>query len=40
MVQSLLEERFRLVVRKEQREMRFAALVLARDDGRLGPGLT
>jgi uncharacterized protein (TIGR03435 family) len=40
MVQSLLEERFRLIVRKEQREMRFFALVLDRDDGRLGPGLT
>jgi uncharacterized protein (TIGR03435 family) len=40
MVQSLLEERFRLVVRTEQREMRFFALVVARDDRRLGPGLT
>jgi uncharacterized protein (TIGR03435 family) len=37
MVQSLLEDRFKLVVRREQREMRTSALVLARDDGRLGP---
>jgi uncharacterized protein (TIGR03435 family) len=40
MVQSLLEERFRLVLRTEQREMRFFTLVVARDDRRLGPGLT
>jgi uncharacterized protein (TIGR03435 family) len=39
MVQSLLEERFTLVVRKEQREMTVSALVLARADGRLGPKL-
>ena len=40
MVQSLLEERFRLVLRKEQRETQFAALVVGREDGRLGPTLT
>jgi uncharacterized protein (TIGR03435 family) len=40
MVQSLLEERFMLVVHKEQREMPFTALVLARSDGRVGPKLT
>ena len=39
MVQSLLQERFRLVVRQDRREMRHAALVLARSDGRVGSGL-
>jgi uncharacterized protein (TIGR03435 family) len=39
MLQSLLEDRFRLVARQEQREMRLYALTLARNDGRLGPGL-
>jgi uncharacterized protein (TIGR03435 family) len=39
MVQSLLEDRFKLVVRREQREMRTSALVLAREDRRLGPKL-
>jgi bla regulator protein blaR1 len=39
MMQSLLEERFKLVVRREQREMPHFALVKARSDGRLGPGL-
>jgi len=39
MVQSLLDDRFTLVVHKEQREMRGSALVLARDDGRPGPKL-
>ena len=39
MVQSLLEDRFRLSVHKEQREMRGSALVTARADGRLGPKL-
>jgi uncharacterized protein (TIGR03435 family) len=40
MVRSLLGERFRLVVHSEQRELRFSALVLARNDGRPGPNLT
>src|SRR5688572_9281747 len=40
MVQSLLRDRFSLLVRAEQREMRFSTLVLARDDGRVGPKLT
>ncbi len=39
MLQSLLEDRFGLRLRKEQREMRFLALVLARNDGRPGPSL-
>ena len=36
MVQSLLEDRFKLVVRREQRVMQGSALIVARDDGRLG----
>src|SRR5687767_8773514 len=40
MVQSLLKDRFKLVIRTEQREMPFSALVIARSDGRLGPTLT
>ena len=39
MVQSLLEDRFTLIVRHEQRDMRGSSLVVARDDGRLGPKL-
>src|SRR5262245_61617600 len=39
MMQSLLEDRFKLVARKEWREMSHFALVKARGDGRLGPGL-
>jgi uncharacterized protein (TIGR03435 family) len=39
MLQSLLEDRFKLVVRREQREMAVLALVLNRSDGRLGSGL-
>jgi len=39
MVQSLLEDRFKLVLRQEQRELRVYALVPARRDGRLGPSL-
>ena len=39
LVQSLLEDRFKLVIRREQREMRRAELTVARDDGRLGPAL-
>lgn len=39
LVQSLLEERFKLVVRREPRDMRHSELVLARDDHRIGAGL-
>jgi len=39
MVQSLLEDRFKLVTHVEQREMRYQALVRMRPDGPLGPGL-
>jgi uncharacterized protein (TIGR03435 family) len=39
MTQSLLEDRFKLVVHREQREMRHQALVLARGANVLGPGL-
>ena len=39
MVQRLLADRFQLVVRTEQREMALYTLLLARDDGRLGPGI-
>lgn len=40
MMQSLLEDRFRLVVHKELRPMSHFALVKARADGRLGSSLT
>lgn len=40
MVQSLLADRFKLVVRRDKQEMGFSQLVLARDDGRLGPAFT
>jgi len=39
MMQSLLEDRFRLVAHREHREMRHQALVLARGTDALGPGL-
>jgi len=39
MVQSLLEDRFKLVTHREQRDLKFYALVAARGDGRLGPFL-
>ena len=39
MVRSLLEDRFKLIVRREQREMKTSVLMLARQDGRLGPDL-
>jgi uncharacterized protein (TIGR03435 family) len=39
MVRGLLAERFNLAVHLEQREMPVYALVVARDDGRLGPKL-
>jgi len=40
MVQSLLADRFKLVVRKDKQEMRFSELTPARSDGRLGPNVT
>lgn len=39
MVRSLLEDRFNLVIHREQRELRTSTIVLARQDGRLGPDL-
>jgi uncharacterized protein (TIGR03435 family) len=39
MLQTLLEERFALRMHREQRELPFFALTLARSDGRLGPYL-
>ena len=39
MLRTLLAERFKLEVRTEEREFPVYALVLARPDGRLGPGL-
>jgi uncharacterized protein (TIGR03435 family) len=39
MLRNLLEERFRLKARLEPREVPLFALVLAREDGALGPGL-
>jgi uncharacterized protein (TIGR03435 family) len=40
MVGTLLGDRFRLVIRRDQREMSFHELVLDRSDGRLGPNIT
>ena len=40
MVQSLLEDRFKLVVRWDQREMAYFALLPAHADQHLGPALT
>jgi uncharacterized protein (TIGR03435 family) len=39
MLQSLLEDRFHLVLRKEQREMPIHEIVLARADGQVGKSL-
>jgi uncharacterized protein (TIGR03435 family) len=39
MVRSLLEDRFNLKAHKEQRDMPYAGIMLARSDGRLGPNL-
>ena len=39
MVQSLLEDRFKLVTRWDERTMDYFAVVVARSDGRLGPYL-
>jgi uncharacterized protein (TIGR03435 family) len=39
MVRTLLEDRFKLVVRREPREARYSALVMARSDRRPGPRL-
>jgi uncharacterized protein (TIGR03435 family) len=38
-LRSLLEDRFKLDARREVREMPIYALVLARSDGQLGPGM-
>src|SRR5262249_7536636 len=37
MLQPLLADRFKLVVQREKREMNALSLVLARNDGKLGP---
>ena len=39
MVQSLLEDRFKIVVREESREVSYQALRVRNNDGRLGAGL-
>lgn len=39
MLRSLLEERFKLMTHREAREMPIFELLVARKDGRLGPGL-
>jgi len=39
MLQTLLEERFQLVLRKDVRDMRFVSLTFARSDRRLGPDM-
>jgi uncharacterized protein (TIGR03435 family) len=39
MVRSLLHDRFGLVIRREHQDMRHGVLIVARQDGRLGPGL-
>jgi uncharacterized protein (TIGR03435 family) len=39
MLRTLLEERFRLLIRRETRDMPISTLVLARSDSRVGPNL-
>jgi uncharacterized protein (TIGR03435 family) len=39
MMQALLADRFKLVARRERREVSVLALMLARNDGKLGPNL-
>ena len=39
MMQALLADRFKLVARREKREVTVLALMLNRDDGKLGPNL-
>jgi len=39
MLQALLADRFQLILHRETRELPVYALVLARKDGKLGPGL-
>lgn len=40
MLKALLADRFRLEVHTEMREMAVSTLVIARDDGKLGPNIT
>src|SRR5262245_2731905 len=40
MMQTLLRDRFKLTFHADRRDMPIYALILARSDGRLGPGLT
>jgi uncharacterized protein (TIGR03435 family) len=40
MLRALLADRFQLVLHKETKELPIYALVLARKDGKLGPGMT
>ena len=39
MLQTLLTDRFRLVLRKDAQEIATHSLVMARDDGRIGPAM-
>jgi uncharacterized protein (TIGR03435 family) len=40
MIQALLADRFQLTIRRETKELPIYALVVAKKDGKLGPGLT